>query len=284
MDNKIHAFFISVIAMRLTLSDIVTIMERFAPPDLAEPWDNSGMQVGSSDWAVNTIWVALDATLPVVEDACKKGASLLITHHPLIFKPISCLNMDTPLGRMIDMAIRNRLAIYSAHTNLDKAIGGVNDVLAATIGLENQKPLEYSYPVDSDQNKGFGRVGQLSGKPTLEALAEKLKQVLGLNSLKFAGRRDLCVEKAAVCSGSGSSFLRDFLSSDAQVYISGDLKYHDARIIEEADRGLIDIGHYGSEKVIVKALADYLRAELAKSGHGIGIDIYKNEKDPFVQI
>ncbi len=286
MDIKSHAFFILVSKMSVILSDIIDVMERIAPVCLTEKWDNSGLQIGNKDWPIKTIWVSLDATPFIVEAACNKGVNLLITHHPLIFNPIHSVDLNTPLGHVINMAIHNQLAIFSAHTNLDKVTGGVNDILATQIGLTNIKPLEKIEIQDSPTNdhKGFGRVGRFSKGMTLERLADKIKKTLTLNSIKIAGRTDLFIESAAVCSGSGSSLLGNFLSSDAQVYISGDLKYHDARMVEEVDRGIIDIGHFGSEYVIVNVLVEHLRQELTGSGHDIIIDMCGSEKDPFVSL
>ncbi len=284
MDTKSHAFLILVSNMSVTLSDIIKIMERIAPVCIAEKWDNSGLQIGSTDWPVKTIWVSLDATPSVVEAACNKGVNLLITHHPLIFNPIKSVDLNTPLGHVINMAIHNKLAIFSAHTNLDKVTGGINDILATKIGLTNLKPLEKIEIQDTYKHKGFGRVGCFTNGVPLELLADRIKKTLDLKNIKIAGRSDLLVESAAVCSGSGSSLLGDFLSSDAQVYISGDIKYHDARVVEEVDRGLIDIGHFGSEYVIVEVLVKQLRQELAEIDHDIIIDKWVSEKDPFVSL
>ena len=119
--------------MASAVSDIIHVLDNLAPPALAEEWDNIGLQVGDPSWPVRHIWIALDPTLEVVDAACRRNVDLLITHHPLIFKPLKSIIFHTPLGKIIDLATRNHLAIFAAHTNLDSAIGGVNDILADRI-------------------------------------------------------------------------------------------------------------------------------------------------------
>ncbi len=375
--------------MSVTVGDIIRIMETFAPSRLAEEWDNAGLQVGQKDQPVRTIWVALDPLPDVVAEACKNNDSLLITHHPLIFKPFKSLDLNTPAGSVIRMAVMHNLSIFSAHTNLDSATGGVNDLLARRIGLKNLDvlgksimsanyklvvyvPVEYeqkvldaifetkagiigeyscctfrnkgkgtyrpsalakpfsgssgeishaeesrievlaleddiadliehvrkNHPYETmaydvyeiknqkskikNLNQGLGRIGELDETMELASFAIKIKEDLGLKSVKIAGKPDLPVNKAAVCSGSGSGMMRDFISSGAQVYISGDLRYHDARDAEAANLGLIDIGHFASEHLVVESLAENLRELLFEIGMDITVKACGLEKDPFI--
>jgi len=383
--------------MAVTLKDIIRIMEKFAPPHLAEEWDNSGLQVGQRDFPIRRIWVALDPLPDVINSACKKDVDLLITHHPLIFKPLKSLDFSTTTGSIIHKAVQNSLCIFSAHTNLDSAANGVNEILAYEIGLKNLKILsnikypKYSklvfyVPVDYEQKilnalfeteagkigeysccsfrnsgkgtfrpsdaanpfigkagevshadevrietivrerdiieviervrkdhpyeimaydvypllnpvldlegfqnlqgfkgecQGIGRVGELEEETDLKTFALKIKERLGLQYVKIAGRPDLPVKKAAVCSGSGSGLMREFFSCGAQVYISGDLHYHDARDAAAADLGLIDIGHFASEHLIVPILAKRLQQALSEAEMDVTVEICGLEKDPF---
>jgi dinuclear metal center YbgI/SA1388 family protein len=370
--------------MTITVADVIKIMERLAPSHLAEKWDNVGLQVGRRDWPVKRIWVALDPAENVVASACQKKADLLITHHPLIFKPLKSLDFNTPAGDIIHKASQHQLAIFSAHTNLDSVSDGVNDVLASKIGLKNinvlQKiadsevcklvvyvPTEYEerilnalfetkagkigeysccsfrsggkgtfkpearakpfigevskishadevrvetvvpkgdlagviehvrknhpyqrmaydiYPLlTSESRHGLGRVGEIDGETTLASFALKIKKELGLGMVKTAGPPNLLVRKAAVCSGSGSSLMNAFLSSEADVYITGDLRYHDARDAEVSGRGLIDVGHFASERIIVEVLAERLGNLLSESGSDVHVEACQLEKDPFL--
>ncbi|BBO87450.1 GTP cyclohydrolase 1 type 2 [Desulfosarcina ovata subsp. ovata] len=123
--------------MTATVAHILPILERLAPSRLAESWDNVGLQIGSLNWPVKRIWTALDPLPEVVEKACQNDVDLLVTHHPLFFKAIKRIDADSPAGRVAQMALGRKLAIYSAHTNLDSVAGGVNDVLAERVGLTN---------------------------------------------------------------------------------------------------------------------------------------------------
>jgi dinuclear metal center YbgI/SA1388 family protein len=132
-----------------TVAQFIQILDRIAPPRLAEAWDQIGLQVGSRDWVVNKVWTALDPLPEVVAMACENDVELLITHHPLFFKSINCIDCDTPSGRIAEMALSNRMAIFSAHTNLDSVSGGVNDVLARRMALTKVQVLADSANVDA---------------------------------------------------------------------------------------------------------------------------------------
>ncbi|PID40311.1 MAG: hypothetical protein CR984_03855, partial [Proteobacteria bacterium] len=127
--------------MTATVDQMIAVLNRLAPPRLAESWDNVGLQFGDRSWPVKKIWVALDPLPEVVADACENEADLLVTHHPLFFKPIKKIDCATPAGRIICLAAAGRLAIFSAHTNLDSAIGGVNDMLAGILDLDDCRPM-----------------------------------------------------------------------------------------------------------------------------------------------
>lgn len=267
-----------------TVSDIIDVLDRIAPQALAEEWDNVGLQVGDPRRPVKNIWVALDPTYQVVNAACQQNVDLLITHHPLIFKPLQSLDFRTPEGSIIDLAVRHRLVIFAAHSNLDSAQGGINDVLAGRIGLDDLRPLARAKEpqlIAPDQGTGIGRVGRLESALDLKSLAQMIKKKLKLRHLRLSGDPDLPVKKVAVCSGSGASLLADFFASGAQVFVSGDLRYHDARDVEAANLGLIDIGHFASEHLIVDVLAQRLTGLFADSKKNLNIKACDIEKDPF---
>lgn len=127
--------------MQATITDIIKVMESIAPSRIAEEWDNVGLQIGDMNWPVQTVWIALDPTPDVVTEASKNDVDLLITHHPLIFHPLRSINFKNPVSATIQTAIQHKVAIFSAHTNLDNAIDGLNDVLAHRIGLNDLKIL-----------------------------------------------------------------------------------------------------------------------------------------------
>lgn len=267
--------------MKANVADIITMMNTIAPPDLAEKWDNVGLQVGMAEWNVRKIQIALDPTLQVMAAACNSGVDFLITHHPLIFKPLKSVDLNTAIGRVMYQAIQSKTAIFAAHTNLDIVSGGVNDVLADRIGLKNTTILDETAGGGAENHQGLGRVGELEEDMRLDDFSRVVKERLGLEKLRVAGNPDLHVFKAAVCSGSGSGLINHFFSSGAQVYISGDLGYHNARDVESENLGLIDIGHFASEHFIIKSVAKRLRKMAFEKKMDIHIEACMMERDPF---
>jgi len=267
--------------MTVIVADLIDMMEQIAPLDLAEDWDNPGLQIGRRDWPVKRVWISLDPIPLVVSAACSAGIDLLITHHPLIFKAPKFIDFATPLGQIIQQSACCRLSIYSAHTNLDAAAGGINDILAARLGMTDSDALVKGAVA---KGRGIGRVGTLVRPMTLGALARKIKETMGVPMLKYTGPPDLPVRRVAVCSGSGSSLMGAFFASRADVFVSGDLKYHDARDVEAAGLGVIDMGHFASEHFIVDILVERLRAEVTKRSMTVWIGACSLEKDPFVSI
>jgi len=271
-----------------TVNDAITLMEGIAPPHLAEEWDNCGLQLGSRLWPVKKILVALDPTVEVMQAAADQGVDLVITHHPLLFRPVKSIDLDTPLGRIVSLAITTRTALYSAHTNLDSAQQGVNDILAETIGLTELSVLVPQTVMVPNGGQtpllGLGRVGRMTPSMSLDAFAKHVKHRLHLPAVKMAGNPAMMVEQVAVCSGSGSGLLADFLGSAAQVYVSGDLRYHDARTIEEAQRAMIDVGHFPSEQIIIDRLVELLRAASGAAGLKVQVEPCRVERDPFLLV
>ena len=277
--------------MAATVSKIIQIMDQLAPPLLAEDWDNVGLQIGDPRQPARRIWVALDPSPEVVKAACQNKVDLLVTHHPLIFRPLKSIDFETPGGSIIQMAVRHQLAIFSAHTNLDIVRDGVNDVLAQRLGLRNLAVLQ---PVQAEDRAredmssmgdvaefGIGRIGSLAKAGSLKSLVSMVKKKIELDFVKVAGDLEMEVTRVAICSGSGSSLMQAFLSSKAQVYISGDIHYHNAREAETANRGIIDIGHFPSEHLIVDALAQQLDNIISRAGIAAEIIACNIEKDPF---
>jgi dinuclear metal center YbgI/SA1388 family protein len=270
----------------VTVGDMVGLMESLAPSYLAEEWDNCGLQIGSRLWPAQRVWIALDPLPSVIHAAVRRKIDLIITHHPLLFHPLRSIDLQTPIGRTIETALAARLALYSAHTNLDSTRQGVNDTLAHMIGLHHLEALvsadKGAQEIFPGEPVGMGRLGRLAEPLTLKALAARIKTRLHLDAVKVAGDPDLMVDKVAVCSGSGSSLMGSFLDSSAQVYVSGDLRYHDARTVEEFGRALIDVGHFPSEHLVLDPLAEQLRNMARDNQWPVVIEACRLEHDPFV--
>jgi dinuclear metal center YbgI/SA1388 family protein len=266
-------------------ADIIGVIESLAPPILAEHWDNCGLQVGSRTWPVKKVWIALDPLLEVVREAAGQEVDLLVTHHPLLFNPLRSIDVETPVGKIVETALTARMAIYSAHTNLDSASEGLNHIFAGVIGLHDLVPM---VPCDAEESgrqggapAGMGRIGRLDQPLSLAELAHRIRIRFNLPGVKIVGEPESMVDRVAVCSGSGSSLLDAFLNSDAQVYLTGDLRYHDARRVEDDGRAMIDVGHFASEHIFIDPLVAHLRQAARHAGWSVDIDPCRIERDPF---
>lgn len=273
--------------MPTTVEDIIEVMEEIAPAHLAETWDNPGLQVGHRGWPVKKILISLDPTPDVMNHAAEASADMLITHHPLLFRPLKSVDLSTPIGGIVGAAIKNTIAVYAAHTNLDSVVDGLNDMLAMRLGLNNVSALaphvgETAETFTEKQQNGLGRIGNLPEATDVVSLCRTLKNILGLESVRMVGEPQQTVGRVAICTGSGSSLLERFFSSDADLFITGDVGYHDAREVEDRKTALIDIGHFGSEHIMVDKLGERLRKLLGRLHPNVEVITCEVEKDPFV--
>ena len=248
--------------MSVKCRDIMWLMEDLAPSSYAEEWDNPGLNVGDAEAEVKKILVALDATEAVIDEAIEKGADMIVTHHPLLFHPVKKINYDRPDGRKIIKLIKNGINMFAAHTNLDSAKGGTNDTLARLIGLENISVLT----AECGDGEGMGRIGDIPGDVTLGMLSVKVKETLGLDAVRVVGNLSSKVKKAALCTGAGMDFLDDAIDAGCDVFITADVRYHEAMDAIDKNIALIDGTHYATENIIVPVLADYLRKKLSNRG------------------
>lgn len=267
-----------------TVTDVLKALETFAPGILAEEWDNSGLQVGDPTQPVTKIWTALDPMPEIIAKAAAARCDLLLTHHPLFFHPLKSLDLSQALMRGVATAIKANLAIVAAHTNLDSARNGVNAILAEKIGLLETEVLVPAALGPTDEPVGLGRVGRLTKTMTLEALAAKINHIFDGGIIRMAGRLDLSVERVAVCGGSGGSLLPYFRQSGAEAFVTGDISYHQALEAEENGYGLIDLGHFRSEHIVVEPLAQLLKNALNELGFDVSVEAYKAQKEPFTYI
>lgn len=365
------------------IANIVGIINKIAPMALAEEWDNPGLQIGDHAAEVTRVMVALDPTPDVIDSALKASCQLLVTHHPLIFRPLKSISTATPLGASIQKAIKGGLSILSLHTNYDIASGGLNDLLAAKIGLSSSIPLKVTtvtelvklvvfvpieqleelrralfpftatqgsyrdcsfsadgvgtftpqegaepfigtvgelakvseerlellilrtqlpravkallaahpyeepafdiYPVLNDGEKlGIGRIGRLSEPLTLAEYVGQLKKNLSAPLLRYVGDPAAKISKVALCSGSGASLLHDAARAGADVLVTGDVKYHEARDAEDLGIALIDAGHFSSEIIMIHDVSKRLGLALVTAGYtDCKVEVCRTETDPF---
>lgn len=265
--------------MMLLLKHLQDFLFELAPAHLAEKWDNVGLQTGNLNTPIQAILVALDVTEATLKEAERLKANALITHHPLIFKPIQRIDDSTLSLRILRQAIEKKIQVLSFHTNLDSAQQGLNDLLAKQLSIKNLKPLISAAP-PGPASLGLGRIGQIR-KSSLSQLVETIGKQLQLKHLRWVGDPKQPIQTAAVMTGSGGSFFREAQALGADVLITGDVKYHDA--LDALDEGiaLIDIGHFAGEIGMVALVAGQLRAWLKKKKSKIRVFETKVQKDLF---
>jgi dinuclear metal center YbgI/SA1388 family protein len=364
------------------IHDLVGLLNALYPPALAEDWDNVGLQVGDPRAQVSKVLVCLDPTELALQAAVAQGAEALLCHHPLIFKPLRNLTPGDETGRILFAAVQQKIAIAAVHTNLDRASNGLNDWLAAALGLSECRPLlggddqlvklvvyvpagyedqvaealfkagagaignydscsfrsegigtfhanegcspfigrvgerssvrelrletvvpknllnrviermvrahpyeEVAYDLVPLANRrkeiGLGRIGRLAQVTTLATFAETVKEALQVEALRIVGKDQGSVSKVAVCGGSGASLLKEAARQGADVLVTGDVKYHEARNAASLGLALIDAGHFATERLMGGHLATVMEKAAVARGLNIEFLEMKGEEDPF---
>ena len=249
---------------KITMQHISEIMNQIAPRQLAEDWDNPGLLVGSFDSEVEKIFVCLDVTDETLNAAVNFGANLIIAHHPLIFRAVKNFRTDLPLGKKLQTLVKNDIAVFAAHTNLDSVQGGVNDVLAQKLGLVDVKTFD-------EEDFTLGRIGKLPQKMTAENFALHVKKSLNAESVRLVDAGNFLIEKVGICGGAGSDIISKAKFHGAQAFVTGDLKYHEAQSAAENKIHVVDAGHFSTEFPIVHVLTKILRAECEKFSYKVEI-------------
>lgn len=231
-----------------TAREIAHALEAWADPAFAESYDNVGLQVGSPDQVVSRVLIALDLTPAALDEAVQKGASMIVTHHPLLFRAVSHVLENEFIGQLILRLARENITLYSIHTNLDAAYGGVSMALAEVLGLQNGRFL---HP-NADASSGMGAIGELSQPQSLKTFMDQIHETLGTPAVRYTGSLHSDVQTVAVCGGAGGGLIQTALHANADVYVTADLSYH--RFFEvlgpdgQCQMALIDAGHYETEK------------------------------------
>jgi len=279
-----------VMGTNLTVKNLLENLDKIAAFGLAEQWDNVGLMLGDPDQEIQGILVALDPTEEVLAEAKECGADCIISHHPLIFTPLKAIYTNQPLGRFLRRALENEISVIGCHTNLDQAVGGVNDVLASSLGMVESRVLASS-GMDQDAaensaaaNIGFGRVGRLADTLSRKAFIERLCVFFDLPALRVAGQIPDEVNTVAVCGGSGSDLAEAAFASGAQVYVTGEVKHSTARWAEESGFCIIDAGHFATENPVVDSLVKMLEDIFAEQGINVPVQPSVKQQDPFVYI
>ncbi len=367
--------------MAVSCQTVISLVEKYAPKRLALEQDNIGLQLGQPAQQVEKLFLSLDLKSEVLNEAVAFNADMLVVHHTPFFKPLKHLRSDLPTGKLISEIIRNDMALYTAHTNLDAAWGGVSDILAQKLNLQDVRtlsdsrqqklyklvvfiPREYTqrvheaicsagagwignysdcsfrldgmgtfrplagaqpfighegeleqvgetrletivpdekisgvikamlhahpyeevaydlYPLANEgKTAGLGRIGRLPHALTLAEFIAVVKEKLAVSSLRYCGDIHKQIEKVAVCGGSGAAYIAQAAFFGAHVFLTADVKYHEAQDALAANLALVDAGHFATEQPVISVLADFLHAELVEKG--VEVAVSQSCTDPF---
>lgn len=239
--------------------DIMSELERLAPPALACDWDNPGFLAGRGEKEVRRVLLALDATDEVVAQAVRVQADLLLTHHPLIFKPVKAVNDRNFITRRLVSLIQADICYYAMHTNFDIAPGCMADLAAARLGMEPEAPLEVTGEV-AGCPVGVGKIGTLAEPMQVRELAAFVKERFGLPFVTVYGETAVTepVRRIAVSPGSGGSMVKYAAAAGVPVLVTGDIGHHEGIDAAAEHVAVIDAGHYGLEHIFMPFMEEYL--------------------------
>ena len=260
---------------------VMDALERIAPKRLAEEWDNPGLLVGALNHDIRKIMVCLDVSDHVVEQAIQAQADMIVAHHPLIFRGLKKIRTDLPLGHRLQQLLKHDIAVAAAHTNLDIAVGGVNDVLAEAIGLSKLSTFVIVSQSADGTVESMGRMGRLPAPMTIHDFARQVREALPTEHVRLVDAGERPVRKVALCSGSGAEFIQKAAFMGADAYVTGDVKYHEAQQAVELGMHVIDAGHFGTEFPVVAVLKERLIQELVEAKGSVEVLADEDSQDFF---
>lgn len=235
-------------------SEIIAKIEQFAPAELQESFDNTGIQIGNPEQEINGILIALDVTENIVDEAIECGYNMIVSHHPLIFAGLKKITGKNYIERVVLKAAKHDIVIYAAHTNLDKCVGGVNYEMADRLGLVNVRVLE---PEQSGEKVGLGCVGDLKEPMNETDFLDNLKNTFGARCVRHSALLNRTIRRVALCGGSGSDFIMTAKKAKADIYVTADVTYHKF-FTAENEIVIADIGHFECENVTKKIFMEQL--------------------------
>ncbi|WP_251620045.1 Nif3-like dinuclear metal center hexameric protein [Odoribacter lunatus] len=230
----------------MQVKDLTSIIEQYAPLNLQESYDNAGLICGDTENEVTAVLLCTDVTESVIDEAIAENCNLIISHHPLTIQPLKNLLPHNSIKRSLIKAIKHDINIYAAHTNMDAVINGVSGKIADKLGLTSREILQVS-PNSSNTTTGFGIIGELEKAADSYNYLKQIKEIFHCEIIRHTALCTPTVKRIAVCGGSGAFLIKDAISAKADLYITGDIKYHD---FFQAENRIIlaDIGHYESEQ------------------------------------
>lgn len=263
----------------IILAQIDEMLSHWAPKELAEAWDNTGLLLGDRRTVVQRIMTCLTITPEVVEEAIAQQVDLIIVHHPLPFRAVAQITTDSYTGGMLWRLASHRVAVYSLHTRYDSAASGINQLLAEHLQLESIEPLEpiaTPFGHDPSASVGRGRWGRFLLPQSVYELAARLKQQLRIKHLKYvsAGRDE--IRSVACGCGSAGDFFRPALRVECDLLVTGETTFHTCLEAQAAGIGLLLTGHFPSERFGLEVLAERLQQQLGS----VQVHCSQAETDP----
>lgn len=266
--------------MMTSVNKILKVIDQIAPFETADSWDNVGLLIGNENQVVNRILIALDISEEVIEEAIEEGFDMIITHHPIIFNPLKKITTGDRVGKILIDAIRNDIAIIAAHTNLDKVFSnGINRYLADSLLLGQ---LQILIPEGVHMEYGYGIVGVLESAMIFDEFILKIKNVFQIDHLRVSNStHDKKVRKVVVASGASSDFIPQVLMTQADVFITSDLKYHECQNAIGTNLTLVDVGHFESESVYLEHFKALIDARISEKNYDVFTKVSEMEQPIF---
>ena len=254
-----------------TVGDIAEFLRQIAPLELAADWDNVGLLVGDPALQVTRLMTCLTITPASAAEACEAGVQLIVSHHPLPFRPLNKLTADSSTGRLLWQLMRAGVSVYSPHTAFDSAADGINAQLVAKLELQNAQPL-----VPLPGGLGMGRFGDLRQPIALQEFAAETKRILGVDYVQIVGDSAALVKKVGIACGSAADLLESAVRAGCDVFLTGEARFHDCLEAEAQGIALLLVGHFASERLGVEHLAEVL----ARKFSNIETWASRRERDP----
>lgn len=261
--------------------DVYNFIDQIAPFETAEAWDNVGLLIGSFNATANKVLLALDITEEVISEAIEGQFDLIVSHHPIIFTGIKSITSTDRIGSLLQTLIQHKISVIAAHTNIDRSFEfGINRTIAELYNLQSIRPLNAMHR--------FGIVGELPIEMPFEVFIERTKSVFKIETVKISNRLGdgkpkgaYLMRTVALSSGASSDFIQDAISVNADVYITADLKYHEAQNVIGTSLILVDVGHFESESIFLKQFKTMMDAFALDKDFQLGVHVTESEKPVF---
>ena len=267
--------------MAIHFDELLEELRTIAPRELEEDWDNGGLQINMGKEHINKILICLEITRDVIKEAVDLGVDYIVTHHPLLFNKIDVVDANTITGNYTIKLIKHGITVYSAHTAFDFVFGGNNDYMADLLNLHKVRKLKIWTPFGDKELSG--RVGILQEPITLQEAAALVEDALKLTEpARMVGNPNQKIKIVGLCTGSGGSSIDAAIRNECELFITGDIRHHEAQTAKEMGLCLIDAGHYGTERIFTENFSNKLRKAIGNKAEIIESNIIVNPFDSMV--